>query len=94
METTSEDFNNVNNNYNDNCAKSSILKYAQANKTVVYWVSYMEGNQRILLFTQEETVFLKAKSIIDPEPSKKEIFVSFAGIGVSIVSIYYNELNI
>ncbi|XP_026299715.1 vacuolar protein sorting-associated protein 13C isoform X2 [Apis mellifera] len=85
LETTSEDFNNENNNYNDDCAKSSILKYAQANKTVVYWVSYMEGNQRILLFTQEETVFLKAKSIIDPEPSKKEIFVSFAGIGVSII---------
>lgn len=54
----------------------------------------MEGNQRILLFTQEETVFLKAKSIIDPEPSKKEIFVSFAGIGISIVSIYYELLNI
>lgn len=65
-----------------------MLKNAQENKTVVYWVSYMEGNQRILLFTQQETVFLKAKSIVDPEPSKKEIFLSFAGIGISIVSIY------
>nr|XP_012154530.1 PREDICTED: vacuolar protein sorting-associated protein 13C isoform X3 [Megachile rotundata] len=55
-------------------------------KTTVYWVSYMEINQRVLLFTQHETVFLKAKSIIDPEPSKKEIFLSFAGIGVSVVT--------
>lgn len=65
-----------------------MLKNAQEKKTIVYWVSYMEGSQRILLFTQQESVFLKAKSIVDPEPSKREIFLSFAGIGVSIVSIY------
>lgn len=48
----------------------------------------METNQRVLLFTQHETVFLKAKNIIDPESSKKEIFLSFAGIGISIVRIH------
>lgn len=54
----------------------------------VYWVSYMEGEQRVLLFTQHESVFLKAKSIIDPETSKREIFLSIAAIGISIVNRY------
>lgn len=53
---------------------------------VVYWVSYMEGEQRVLLFTQHESVYLKARSIIDPEASKREIFLSIAAVGVSIVS--------
>jgi len=52
----------------------------------VYWVSYMEGEQRVLLFTQHESVYLKARSIIDPEVSKREIFLSIAAIGVSVVS--------
>lgn len=45
--------------------KAATSKHAQVEKTIVYWVSYMEGNQRVLLFTQQETVFLKAKNIID-----------------------------
>lgn len=52
----------------------------------VYWVSYMEGEQRVLLFTQHESVYLKARSIIDPEASKREMFLSIAAIGISIVS--------
>ena len=79
---------------NSGDAKSPMLKNAQEKKTIVYWVSYMEGNQRILLFTQQESVFLKAKSIVDPEPSKREIFLSFAGVGISIVSIYYTIYHI
>ncbi|XP_024221985.1 vacuolar protein sorting-associated protein 13C [Bombus impatiens] len=85
LESKSGSFNNESNDC-DNDIKSPMLKNAQENKTVVYWVSYMEGNQRILLFTQQETVFLKAKSIVDPEPSKKEVFLSFAGIGISIIT--------
>lgn len=52
----------------------------------VYWVSYMEGEQRVLLFTQHENVYLKSKSIIDSEASKREIFLSIAAIGISVVS--------
>ncbi|XP_034193125.2 intermembrane lipid transfer protein VPS13A isoform X1 [Osmia lignaria lignaria] len=74
-----DDDNNDDNDDDDNDKSST-------DKTIVYWVSYMEVNQRVLLFTQHETLFLKAKSIIDPEASKKEIFLSFAGIGISIVT--------
>lgn len=63
-----------------------MLDHARQDETEVYWVSYMEGEQRVLLFTQHKSVYLKARSIIDPEASKREIFLSIAAIGVSIVS--------
>ncbi|XP_011865236.1 PREDICTED: vacuolar protein sorting-associated protein 13A-like isoform X2 [Vollenhovia emeryi] len=61
------------------------LEHVQQGETEVYWVSYMEGEQRVLLFTQHENVYLKARSIIDPEASKREIFLSIASIGISVV---------
>lgn len=64
----------------------SQLEHMRQDETEVYWVSYMEGEQRVLLFTQHKSVFLKAKSIIDPETSKREIFLSIAAIGISVVS--------
>ncbi|XP_017890538.1 vacuolar protein sorting-associated protein 13C-like [Ceratina calcarata] len=86
LESKSGSFSSDNNNCDEE-VKSPVSKNGQTDeKTIVYWVSYMEGNQRILLFTQQETVFLKAKSIVDPEPSKREIFLSLAGIGVSVVT--------
>ncbi|XP_078045899.1 intermembrane lipid transfer protein VPS13A isoform X2 [Augochlora pura] len=88
LETKSASFSgSEKSNVCDEDLKSPTFKCSQTEQTtVVYWVSYMQGNQRVLLFTQHEAVFLKAKNIIDPEPCKKEIFVSFAGIGVSIVT--------
>ncbi|XP_076634172.1 intermembrane lipid transfer protein VPS13A isoform X1 [Colletes latitarsis] len=84
LETKSGSFSSSESNTCDDDIKSS--KQKQSDVTIIYWVSYMESNQRVLLFTQHETVFLKAKNIIDPESSKKEIFLSFAGIGISIVT--------
>ncbi|XP_076222912.1 intermembrane lipid transfer protein VPS13A isoform X2 [Nomia melanderi] len=86
LETKSASFSGSESNICDEDVKSPTSKRDQTEQTVVYWVSYMESNQRVLLFTQHEAVFLEAKNIIDPEPSKKEIFISFAGIGVSIVT--------
>lgn len=67
-------------------AKSQTLEHVHQGEAEVYWVSYMEGEQRVLLFTQHESVYLKARSIIDSEASKREIFLSIAAIGISVVS--------
>ncbi|XP_077263954.1 intermembrane lipid transfer protein VPS13A isoform X2 [Temnothorax americanus] len=66
-------------------AKSQTLEDMHQDEAEVYWVSYMEGEQRVLLFTQHKSVYLKARSIIDPEASKREIFLSIAAIGISVV---------
>jgi hypothetical protein len=52
----------------------------------VYWVSYLEGPQRVLLFTQDERIAYQARSNVDAEKSNMELFVSLSGIGVSLVS--------
>lgn len=45
----------------------------------------MEGNQRILLFTQNEELAYYAYSKIDSERSNNEIFISIKGVGLSLV---------
>ncbi|XP_066588204.1 intermembrane lipid transfer protein VPS13A-like isoform X2 [Prorops nasuta] len=62
------------------------IGHLRKDKIIVYWVSYVENGQRVLLFTQQEDTYFKVKSIIDPEPSKKEIFFSLAGIGLSMIA--------
>jgi len=52
----------------------------------VYWVSYLEGPQRVLVFTQDERIAYQARSNVDAEKSNMELFVSLSGIGVSLVS--------
>ncbi|EZA49615.1 Vacuolar protein sorting-associated protein 13A [Ooceraea biroi] len=65
--------------------KPQVLEHVRQDEAQVYWVSYMEGEQRVLLFTQHESLYLKAKSVIDPETSKREMFLSIAAIGISII---------
>lgn len=63
------------------------LDQVQSSKTTVYWVSYTEGEQRVLMFTQDENIFIKVRSIVDPEISEKEIFFTISGIDLSLVSM-------
>ncbi|KAG5314184.1 VP13A protein, partial [Acromyrmex insinuator] len=74
-------------------AKSQMSEHMHQGEAMVYWVSYMEGEQRVMLFTQHESVYLKARSIIDPEASKREIFLSIAAIGISVVVHESNPHN-
>ena len=62
------------------------LKKTRKDKVTVYWVSYLEGPQRVLLFTQDERIAYQARSNVDAEKSNTELFVSLNGIGVSLVS--------
>ncbi|GFG28735.1 hypothetical protein Cfor_06015 [Coptotermes formosanus] len=62
-------------------------------KVTVYWVSYLEGPQRVLLFTQDERVAYQARSYVDAEKSNMELFVSLSGIGVSLVSPAFSNIS-
>ncbi|XP_021923386.1 vacuolar protein sorting-associated protein 13A-like isoform X4 [Zootermopsis nevadensis] len=64
--------------------KPQQLKKTRKDKVTVYWVSYLEGPQRVLLFTQDERIAYQARSNIDAEKSNLEMFLSFSGIGVSL----------
>lgn len=60
------------------------LKKTRKDKVTVYWVSYLEGPQRVLVFTQDERIAYQARSNVDAEKSNMELFVSLSGIGVSL----------
>lgn len=62
-----------------------LLKKTRKDKVVVFWVSYLEGLQRVLLFTQDERVAYHARGKIDAEKSIYETFLSMQGIGLSLV---------
>lgn len=51
----------------DNEANSMVamLKNTRTDKVVVYWVSFLDGLQRVLLFTQDERIAKRAKKV-DP----------------------------
>ncbi|RZF33558.1 hypothetical protein LSTR_LSTR008204 [Laodelphax striatellus] len=60
------------------------MKKTRKDKVVVYWVSYLEGHQRVLLFTQDERLASQARCRIDAEKSNIEIFFALRGFGVSL----------
>lgn len=53
---------------------------------MVYWVSYLENKQRVLLFSQDDELAYYAYSKIDSERSNLEMFLSLKGVGLSLVS--------
>ncbi|UYV63297.1 hypothetical protein LAZ67_2003685 [Cordylochernes scorpioides] len=55
-------------------------------KVVVHWVSYLEGSQRVLLFTQEDRVAALARKEMEGEGTTLEVFVSMTGAGLSLVT--------
>ncbi|XP_054272680.1 intermembrane lipid transfer protein VPS13A-like [Macrosteles quadrilineatus] len=70
----------------DELQRPQLMKKTRKDKVVVFWVSYLEGPQRVLLFTQDERVAFQARGKIDAEKANLEIFLSMRGIGLSLVN--------
>ncbi|XP_066901628.1 intermembrane lipid transfer protein VPS13A isoform X3 [Halyomorpha halys] len=77
----------------DELQKPQLSKKTRKDKVVVYWVSYLEGPQRVLMFTQDERIAYKARLRIDSEKSNVECFLSLKGIGLSLASEITNQLQ-
>ena len=56
-------------------------------RTAVFWVSYMSGAQRALLFTQDERQATRLRRQVDGERAKLELFVSLRAAGLSLVRL-------
>uniref|UniRef100_A0A0A9WWJ3 Vacuolar protein sorting-associated protein 13C n=2 Tax=Lygus hesperus TaxID=30085 RepID=A0A0A9WWJ3_LYGHE len=68
----------------DEQQKPQLTKKTRKDKVIVYWVSYLEGPQRVLMFTQDERIAYKARLRIDAEKSYLELFFSAKGLGLSL----------
>ncbi|XP_071478587.1 intermembrane lipid transfer protein VPS13A-like, partial [Diadema antillarum] len=72
-----------------------ILEHPLMNKkqrTTIYWVSFMEGLQRVLLFTQSSRIARAATQANVSEPASLEFIASLQGIYVSLVNAAYEEV--
>ncbi|KRY49724.1 Vacuolar protein sorting-associated protein 13C [Trichinella britovi] len=51
-----------------------------------YYVSFSDGSQRVLLFTDDATVCTVARQVYDLEIADREFLISFQGVGLSLVN--------
>ncbi|KAK6178554.1 hypothetical protein SNE40_013319 [Patella caerulea] len=56
--------------------------------TKIYWVSFLDGLQRVLLFTEDCLIARLAKEADELERMDQEIVVSIVGMGFSLVNNY------
>ncbi|XP_033099721.1 vacuolar protein sorting-associated protein 13A-like isoform X2 [Anneissia japonica] len=61
-------------------------------RSVVYWVSYLDGLQRVFLITQSARTAKKAMQANEAEQANLELIVSLAGLGISLINGAYEEV--
>ncbi|CAH2046777.1 unnamed protein product, partial [Iphiclides podalirius] len=65
----------------ENLAKS---KKTRKDKVIVYWVSYMNGYQRVFALAQDERLAQQYRMMIDSERSNYEVFLSLSSVSLSV----------
>ncbi|MGH0117440.1 UNVERIFIED_CONTAM: hypothetical protein FKN15_034627 [Acipenser sinensis] len=54
--------------------------------TQIHWVSFLDGRQRVLLFTEDVAIVTKARQAEEMEQFEKEINVSLQNLGLSLIN--------
>lgn len=70
----------------DDLRKDGVGEFSPKEGLVVYWVSFLNGMQRTLLFTTEKHVAEDAQSAKQFEQVQQEVSVSIHGLGLSLVN--------
>lgn len=70
----------------DELKKDGVGQFSPKQDETVYWVSFLNGMQRVLLFTLESSIAEEAQSASKFERIDREINLSIHGIGVSLVN--------
>ncbi|KAJ0183073.1 hypothetical protein K1T71_001049 [Dendrolimus kikuchii] len=59
-------------------------KKMRKDKVIVYWISYMDGYQRVLALAQDERIAYQYRTRINSERSNIEVYMSLSGVSLSI----------
>lgn len=70
----------------DELKKDTVGQFSPKEDETVYWISFLNGMQRVLLFTLELSIAEGAQSAAKFEHIEREINLSIHGIGVSLVN--------
>ncbi|XP_035272648.1 vacuolar protein sorting-associated protein 13C isoform X5 [Anguilla anguilla] len=66
--------------------KDECGQFAYDSQTQIHWVSFLDGRQRVLLFTEDVAVVTKARQAEEMEQFKQEISVSLQNLGLSLIN--------
>ncbi|XP_071943585.1 intermembrane lipid transfer protein VPS13A-like isoform X2 [Antedon mediterranea] len=64
------------------------IKITTNKKAKLYWVSFLDGRQRVLLFTEDIVIATKAQQAGELEQVSLELNLSLEGVGLSMVNNY------
>nr|CAD7395131.1 unnamed protein product [Timema poppensis] len=70
----------------DDLRKDGIGEFSLTGDDITYWVSFLDGMQRVLLFTPEMAVARDAQSAGELEAIDQEITLSIHGLGLSLIN--------
>ncbi|XP_028156941.1 vacuolar protein sorting-associated protein 13A-like [Ostrinia furnacalis] len=59
-------------------------KKMRKDKVIVYWISYMEGYQRVFALAQDERIAYQYRMRINSERSNYEVYLSLSGVSLSV----------
>nr|XP_026488707.1 vacuolar protein sorting-associated protein 13A-like isoform X1 [Vanessa tameamea] len=59
-------------------------KKMRKDKVIVYWISFMDGYQRVFALAQDERIAYQYKMRINSERSNYEVYLSLASVGLSV----------
>ncbi|XP_040904460.1 vacuolar protein sorting-associated protein 13C isoform X1 [Toxotes jaculatrix] len=66
--------------------KDEVGQFCYDNLSQVHWVSFLDGRQRVLLFTEDVGVVTKARQAEELEQFQQEVKVSLQNLGVSLIN--------
>ncbi|KAM3877457.1 intermembrane lipid transfer protein VPS13C [Diretmus argenteus] len=69
-----------------NLVKDEFGQFAYDSLSQVHWVSFLDGRQRVLLFTEDVAVVTKARQAEELEQFQQEVNVSLQNLGLSLVN--------
>ncbi|XP_060618149.2 intermembrane lipid transfer protein VPS13A isoform X1 [Anolis sagrei] len=71
--------------------KDDLMTPIQVGNKQIYLVSFFEGLQRIILFTEDEKVFKVTYESEKVELAEQEIIISLQDVGISLVDNYFKQ---
>uniref|UniRef100_A0A1A7Y025 Vacuolar protein sorting 13 homolog C n=1 Tax=Iconisemion striatum TaxID=60296 RepID=A0A1A7Y025_9TELE len=66
--------------------KDQVGQFSYDSKSQIHWVSFLDGRQRVLLFTEDIAVVTKARQSEELEQFQQEVKVSLQNLGLSLVN--------
>lgn len=73
------------NKYSDELRKDGIGEFSVSPSVVLYWITFLDGLQRVLLFTSDPNIQQDTQMACNLEVFEQEIQVSIHGAGLSLV---------